>query len=115
MPPKPATIEDYIVAAPPEVRDILQEIRRIVQARVPTAVETIAYQMPAFRQRRIFFYFAAWQNHIGIYPPVEGDAALQAELAPYRGPKGNLQFPLNQPIPYDLIGRVAEALVQERG
>lgn len=71
--------------------------------------------MPAFRGRRIFFYFAAFRKHIGIYPPLTQDADLIAELAPFRGPKGNLSFPLDRPLPLDLIGRVAMALYQEYG
>ena len=66
--------------------------------------------MPAFRRGKVFFYFAAFKRHIGIYPPLHDDAALVAELEPFRGPKGNLSFPLDQPLPLELIGRVAEAL-----
>ena len=67
----------------------------------------------AYRDRRVFFYFAAFKKHIGVYPPVTRDAALIGELAPFRGPKGNLIVPLNQPLPVDLIGRVALALHRE--
>ncbi len=80
---------------------------------VPEAVETISYQMPAFRLKRIFFYFAAFKKHIGVYPPVSGDDDLMQALLPYRNDKGNLKFPLDQPMPYDLIGRVAEALARQ--
>ena len=76
---------------------------------MPDAVRCIGYQMPAFRMGRIFFYFAAFKNHIGIYPPVR-DPALVEELARWRGPKGNLIFPLKEPLPIDLIGRTAVAL-----
>ena len=70
--------------------------------------------MPAFKLDRVFFFFAAFKTHIGIYPPVKGDPALQKELLPYRGEKNNLKFPLDEPIPYELIGRVAVALSRER-
>ncbi|MBN1922490.1 MAG: DUF1801 domain-containing protein [Anaerolineae bacterium] len=113
--PQPVNIDAYIAAAAPEVRDILEEIRRIVKTQVPEATETISYQVPAFRLKRVFFYFAAFKTHIGIYPPVKGDEALQQALHPYRGEKGNLKFPLNQPLPYELLGRVAAALAQENG
>jgi len=113
--PKPADIDAYIAAAAPEVRGILEEIRRIVKTQVPEATETISYQMPTFRLKRVFFHFAAFKTHIGIYPPVKGDEALQQALLPYRGEKGNLKFPLNQPMPYELIRRVAAALAQENG
>ena len=66
--------------------------------------------MPAFRHTRIFLYFAAFKNHIGIYPPVTDNAALISETARFRGPKGNLSFPYSQPLPLELIGRVAKAL-----
>ncbi len=112
--PKPTSIDGYIDAASPEVRDILQEIRRVVKAAVPDAKETISYQIPAFKRDSVFFYFAAFKKHIGVYPPVKGDAALQKVLAPYRGEKGNLKFPLSQPIPYELIARVATELARER-
>jgi uncharacterized protein YdhG (YjbR/CyaY superfamily) len=62
--------------------------------------------MPAFRLHGILLYFAAFKNHVGLYPPVSGDAKLEDALRPYAGPKGNLKFPLDRPIPYDLIKRV---------
>lgn len=92
---------------------MLEAIRRQVLAAVPDATECISYQMPALKKKKVFFYYAAFKQHIGIYPPVKGDAALAAELAPFRGPKGNLQFPLSAPMPYDLIARVAVALAEE--
>jgi uncharacterized protein YdhG (YjbR/CyaY superfamily) len=69
--------------------------------------------MPAYKHERVFFYFAAFKKHIGIYPPVRKDTALLKAVAPYRGPKGNLSFPLNEDLPIDLIGRVAVALHRE--
>ena len=110
--PRFATIDDYFATVSPEALPILEEIREIVHSVVPEAEETISYQMPAFRLKRIFFYFAAFKKHIGVYPPVHGDDDLMAALQPYRNEKGNLQFPLNQPIPYDLIGRVIETLAR---
>jgi uncharacterized protein YdhG (YjbR/CyaY superfamily) len=112
--PKFTGIDDYIASAPTDVRRALEEIRRVVKARVPEATETISYQMPAFRLGKVFFYFAAFKNHVGVYPPVEGDNDLQRALLPYRNEKGNLKFPLDRPMPYDLIGQVASALSHER-
>ncbi len=108
--PKFATIDEYLATVSPEVRGVLEEVRRIAKEEVPAAVETIGYQMPAFKVERIFFYVAAFKKHLGIYPPVKGDAALMKDLAPYAGPKGNLKFPLDQPMPYDLIRRVVRTL-----
>ncbi len=115
MPGGPADIDAALAAATPEAAAVLAEIRRRVKAAVPDAAECIGYQMPAFRLKRIFFYFAAFKKHIGVYPPLRGDAALGAECAPYRNEKGNLAFPLDRPIPYDLIQRVAVALAAEAG
>lgn len=108
--PKFTSIDGYLASLSPDARLILDEIRRVVKAEVPAAVETISYQLPAFKLDRVFIYFAAFKTHIGIYPPVKGDKKLQKALLPYRGVKGNLKFPSDQPIPYNLIGRVAVAL-----
>ena len=105
--------EEYFAAAPTQARPLLERIQRAVQQRLPDAQRCIGYSMPAFRQQRIFFYFAAFKNHIGVYPPVSDDPALVAELAPYRGPKGNLTFPYRQHLPLDLIVRVAVALAKQ--
>ena len=102
-------IDAYINAADPKVRDILSAIRSTVAAAVPDATECISYRMPALRHQEVFLYFAASKRHIGVYPPVQ-DPSLAAELARYRGPKGNLQFPLSEPMPHALIARVARSL-----
>lgn len=110
-----STIDQYLASAADEARPILVEIRRIVHEVAPQAEETISYQLPAFKQGRVFVYFAAFKQHIGLYPPVNGDHALMTELKPYSNEKGNLRFPLNQPMPYDLIGRVVAALLSQYG
>ena len=102
-----ATIDEYVAASPPAVQPALRRIREIVRGAVPEAEETISYRMPAFRAHGILVYFAAFKNHIGIFPPIKGDARLDKALARYRGPKGNLRFPLDEPIPYDLIDSIA--------
>ena len=111
--PKFASIDDYLATVSPDVRRIMEEIRKVVKRTVPAAEETISYQMPAFKLDRTFIYFAAFKKHVGIYPPVKGDKDLAKALLPYRGEKGNLKFPLDQPMPYDLIGRVVEALSRQ--
>ena len=98
---------------PPEARRLLRSIQAKVEALVPGASRCISYNMPAFKHGRVFFYFAAFERHIGIYPPVTQDARLMEELAPYRGEKGNLSFPHREPLPIELIGRVALALSRE--
>lgn len=105
--------ESHFDAQSAEVRDRLRAIQAEVERRVSAAERCIGYKMPAFRLRRIFFYFAAFKNHIGVYPPVRGPPELVDRLAPWRGPKGNLQFPHTQSLPIDLIGDVAERLAEQ--
>ncbi|MFI5181398.1 MAG: iron chaperone [Thermoanaerobaculia bacterium] len=102
----PTSIDEYILASPDEVQPILEKIRRTIRAAAPGAQQLISYRMPAFRLHGILVYFAAFRDHIGLYPPVSGDAKLEKALLPYAGPKGNLKFPLDRPIPYALIKRV---------
>jgi uncharacterized protein YdhG (YjbR/CyaY superfamily) len=110
-----ATHETCIAAAPMALQERLRAIQAEVERRVPGAIRVVSYAMPAFRLGRVFFYFSAFQRHVGIYPPVTDDLPLIAELAPFRNAKGNLAFPHNQPLPMDLIGRVALALALQYG
>jgi uncharacterized protein YdhG (YjbR/CyaY superfamily) len=106
-------IDDYIRAAPAAVRPILRQIRRVVRAAAPGAEEVISYRMPAFRLNGVLVYFAAFKQHIGVFPPVSGDVKLMKAVAPYAGPKGNLRFPLDRPIPYALIKRIVRLRVKQ--
>jgi uncharacterized protein YdhG (YjbR/CyaY superfamily) len=110
----PETIDDYIAAFTPDVRTILEKIRATVREAAPRAEEKISYKMPAFALDGILIYFAAFKKHIGIYPPVRGDEKLDKKIARYRGPKGNLQLPLDEPIPYELIRSIVKFRVKER-
>ena len=111
----PATIDDYIGAFPADVQTILEEVRARLRSAVPTAVEGISYGIPVFTlDGRYLVYFAGWKHHISVYPLPEGDATLDEEMAPYVAGKGTLKFPLAEPIPYDLIERVAARLLEER-
>jgi uncharacterized protein YdhG (YjbR/CyaY superfamily) len=110
---KAQNVDAYIAAFPPKVRSILTKIRRTIREAAPDAGEKISYGIPAFTLRRIVVYYAAFKAHIGVFPPVRGDAELQRDLARYRNPRGNLRFPLDEPMPYDLIRRVAQARVAE--
>ncbi len=110
---KHTDIDDYISRCPVEVQGILQRVRETIRDAAPDANEIISYHMPAFRQHGILVYFAAWQKHIGLYPPVSGDAAIEKAVAKYAGPKGNLQFPLDEPIPYDFIKRIVKLRVNQ--
>jgi uncharacterized protein YdhG (YjbR/CyaY superfamily) len=107
------TIDDYIAKTSPEVQGILQKIRRIVRKAAPEAEERVSYQMPAFALNGMLIYFAAFKNHIGIYPPVTGDAKFQKDAGAYRGPKGNFKFPLDGPMPYKLIEEIVRFRLKE--
>jgi uncharacterized protein YdhG (YjbR/CyaY superfamily) len=111
--PVATNIDEYIDAFPPKVQVILERIRRTVRKGAPDAEEIISYRMPAFRQNGILVYFAAFKKHIGLFPPVSGDAGIEKAIAVHAGPKGNLQFPLDRPIPYELIGRIVTLRVKQ--
>ena len=108
----PKTIDEYFAQVPDDVRKILERIRKVVRKAAPAGTERISYGMPALFDEGVVVYYAAFKQHIGVYPPV-ADPALRKRLAPYLGPKGNLKFPLDQPIPYDLIAEVAAVRVRE--
>lgn len=110
---KPATIDEYIGAFPNEVQKILEEIRITIQKATPDAKEKISYSMPAFDQNGIVVYFVAFQKHIGLYALPSGHEAFQEELSKYKSGKGSVQFPLNKPIPFDLITRIVRFRVKE--
>lgn len=99
-------MDEYIAKQPPKVRTVLRRIRGIVRRAAPHARETISYRIPAYSSDGRLFYFAAFRNHIGLYPPMRGNAALERAVAPYANEKGNLRFPLDRPIPYALIERI---------
>lgn len=105
---KAADVGSYIAAFPPNVRAILKKIRRTLRRAVPGAEERISYRMPAVFLGGVVVYYAAFQRHIGLFPPVR-DAKLKKAAARYAGPKGNLKFPLDAPIPYNLIAKIAKA------
>ena len=108
----PETIDGYIATFPPDIQAILRKIRATLGKALPKAQEKISYRIPAFWLDGDIIYFAAFKKHIGLYPPVR-DPKLKKEVARYAGPKGNLQFPLTEPIPYTLIGRIAKVRAKE--
>jgi uncharacterized protein YdhG (YjbR/CyaY superfamily) len=111
---RPSNIDEYIASYSPEIQAILEEIRLTIRKAAPEAQEKISYQMPTFTLMGNLVHFAAFKNHIGLYPPVKGDEKLKAEIAPYEGEKGSLKFPLDKPIPYALISRVVKSRVKEQ-
>ena len=109
----PANIDDYIAGFAPEIRSILEKIRATIKKAAPDAVETISYQIPTFTLGGNLVHFAAFKHHIGLYPPVRSDEKLRDDVAAYANEKGNLRFPLDERIPYALIGRIVKARVRE--
>jgi uncharacterized protein YdhG (YjbR/CyaY superfamily) len=107
------TIDEYIATFPENIQALLESVRATINAAAPDAEERISYQMPAFVLHGNLVYFAAWKNHIGFYPASSGIAAFQDELAIYQGAKGSLRFPIDQPLPLDLISRIVQFRVTE--
>jgi uncharacterized protein YdhG (YjbR/CyaY superfamily) len=102
---QPETMDEYIKAFPKDVQSVLEKIRQSIRKVVPEAEETISYRMPAFKLKgRVVVYFAAFRKHIGLFPPAPRE--FKKEVSKYEGPKGNLKFPTDEPIPYDLIMRI---------
>ena len=111
---KIATIDDYISGFPEHTAKLLVQIREIIRHAAPEAEEVISYQMPAFKQKGILVYYAAYKNHIGFYPTASGVEAFRDELAPYKWSKGTIQFPFDKPLPVELITRIVEFRVCSR-
>jgi uncharacterized protein YdhG (YjbR/CyaY superfamily) len=109
----PQTIDEYIAGFPPDIQAILEKIRGTIREAAPGAQEAISYQMPTFTLNGNLVHFAAFKKHIGFYPTPTGTEKFQDELSAYKGAKGSVQFPLDQPIPYALIRRIVEFRVEE--
>ena len=109
------SVDGYIESFPPEVQVILEEIRRRIHAAAPGTEETISYQIPTVTlDDKYLVYFAGWKRHVSIYPIHTLDESLENEVAGYRSGKDTLQFPLNEPVPYDLIEKVVGELLEQR-
>ena len=109
----PQTIDDYIASFPADIQAILQKIRLLIRQAAPDAEEAIKYQIPTFILNGNLVHFAAFKNHIGFYPTPTGIEAFRQALSAYDGAKGSVQFPLDQPIPYDLITDIVKFRVTE--
>jgi uncharacterized protein YdhG (YjbR/CyaY superfamily) len=110
------TIDEYILQFSPEIQEILQEVRRVIKEAAPEAKEKISYQMPTFDFYGNLVHFAAFKHHIGFYPAPSGITAFETELSGYKGAKGSVQFPLDKPIPYELISDITKyRVVENRG
>ncbi|AIQ28784.1 MULTISPECIES: iron chaperone [Paenibacillus] len=107
------SVDQYISAYAPEVQEILQTLRKVIREAAPEAEEKISYQMPTFFLHKNLVHFAAFKNHIGFYPAPQGIEAFKEELAKYKGAKGSVQFPIHEPLPYELITRIVKFRVEE--
>jgi uncharacterized protein YdhG (YjbR/CyaY superfamily) len=108
-----ATTDEYIATFPADVQKILQELRAAIKAAAPEAQEKISYQMPTFDLKGNLVHFAAFKNHIGLYPTPSGTQAFKKELSMYQGAKGSIRFPIDQPLPLKLISRIVRFRVAE--
>jgi len=106
--PKPENIDQYIANFPLATQKLLKQIRETVHHAVPDAKEVISYGMPAFKQNKVLVYFAGYAKHIGFYPTGSGIEAFKDALADYKWSKGAVQFPLDKPLPLDLIKRITK-------
>jgi uncharacterized protein YdhG (YjbR/CyaY superfamily) len=109
----PQNIDEYIAGFPEETREILEKIRKTVRQAAPGAGETISYRIPTFTLHGNLVHFAAYKRHIGFYPTPTGIEAFKDELSAYKSARGSVQFPLDKPIPYDLIARIVAFRVKE--
>ena len=109
----PANVDAYIAASAPEVQAVLQKVRQVVRGAAPEAREVISHGMPALKLNRILVYFAAFKKHIGFYPPIRGDVRLEKAVSRYAGPKGNLRFPLDEPMPLELMQRLTKLRLKQ--
>lgn len=111
---KAGSIDDYIAEFPPETRAVLEQMRALIRASAPDAVETISYAIPTFDLNgRHLVHFAGFAHHVGFYPTGSGAEAFRDELSAFKGGKGSVQFPLGRPLPTDLIRRIVESRVAQ--
>jgi uncharacterized protein YdhG (YjbR/CyaY superfamily) len=108
-----SNIDAYISQFPADVQNLLNELRATIQEAAPDAEETISYAMPTFRLKGNLVHFAAYKNHIGFYPAASGIKAFSKELSQYKGAKGSVQFPLDKPLPLDIVSEIVKFRVKE--
>jgi uncharacterized protein YdhG (YjbR/CyaY superfamily) len=109
----PTSIDEYIAGFQPDVQALLKKMRATIRNVAPDAEETISYQMPTFRLHDNLVHFAAFKQHVGFYPTPSGIENFSNELAGYKTSKGAIQFPLDKPIPFNLISEIVKFRVQE--
>ncbi len=111
---KPTTIDEYIITFSQETQKALQEVRNVIKQIVPEADETISYAIPTFKvNNKVLVHFAAFTNHIGLYAMPTAHEAFKKDFAKYKTGKGSVQFPLNEPLPVELIKKVIKYRIKE--
>ena len=111
--PVAATVDEYIERNPAKVQTSLRKIRKMIKATVPEAEEVISYAIPGYKYHGMLIFFAAFKDHISVYPAPRQNAALKKELASYKGGKGTVQFPLDMPVPLELVKRIVKFRAKE--
>jgi len=107
------TMDEYIATFPENVQEILEKMRQTIREAAPEAKEAISYQMPTFKLNGNLVHFAAYKNHVGFYPTPSGIDVFKKELAPYETSKGTVKFPIDKPIPHDLVRKIVAYRVKE--
>lgn len=108
-----SSIDEYISQFPPDIQEILQRLREVIKEAAPEAQEKISYQMPTFALHGNLVHFAAHKKHIGFYPAPSGIEAFKDQLSEYKGAKGSVQFPIEKPLPYELVKDIVKFRVEE--
>ena len=106
-------IDEYICSFPTDTQKLLKQLRLTIRETAPEAEEVISYQMPAFKLNGMLVYFAGYKNHIGFYPTASGISAFKVELSDYKSSKGSVQFPLDKPLPLELIRKIVQFRIHE--
>ena len=107
------TVDEYIKRSPVEVQPVLQKLRQTIKKTAPEAKEVISYMIPGYMYHGMLIFFAAFKNHISVYPAPRGNETFKKELSAYKGGKGTVQFPLGSPIPFDLVKRIIKFRKEE--
>lgn len=109
----PGNIKEYIASFPAPIQKLLKQLHETIRTSAPQAEESISYQMPAFKLNGPLVYFAGYNNHIGFYPTPSGIEKFQQDLSPYKSSKGAVQFPIDEPLPLELVSRIVRFRVTE--
>jgi uncharacterized protein YdhG (YjbR/CyaY superfamily) len=113
-PEAPVTVAEYIARQDRKTQAILKKLRAVILKAAPEAEERISYQMPAYFMKGVLVYFAAWEKHIGLYPGAQAIEVFEDDIAKYVHAKGSVQFPLDKPLPFGLVGRIVKFRVEEK-